>query len=98
MNPESVGLVVLLFLLAGIFRVTSMMQKQRLDLRSLDIKLDALLEHQGVEWPTLSPEVQALALDPSRKIAAIQLHREEHPTLGIAEAKAEVEAFAAKKH
>ena len=66
-------------------------------MRCLNIKLDALLKQQGVEWPFLSPEVQALALDPGRKIAAIKLHREEHPDIGLAEAKAEIEAFAAKK-
>jgi hypothetical protein len=98
MNQESVLLLVLFFLVGGIFSLTNMMQRQRFYLRCLDIKLDALLKHQGVEWPSLSPGVQALALDPSRKIAAIKLHREENPGMGIAEAKAEVGAFAAKKH
>ena len=97
MNQESVVLVVLFILAGGIFSLTNMMQRQRFYLRCLDIKLDALLKHQGVEWPSLSPEVQALALD-LRKIAAIKLHREENPGVGIVEAKAEVEAFAAKKH
>jgi len=60
--------------------------------------MDALLKKQGVEWPTLSPEVQALAVDPGRKIADIKLHREENPDVSLAEAKAEVEAFAAKNH
>lgn len=98
MNQESVLLLVLFFLVAGNFSLFNMMQNQRVYLRRLDIKLDALLKHQGVEWPSLSPEVQALALDPSRKIAAIKRYREEHPDIGLAEAKAEVEAFAAKKH
>jgi hypothetical protein len=97
MNQESVLLLVLFFLAAGHFSLFSMMQNQRVCLRRLDIKLDALLKHQGVEWPSLSPEVQALALDSRRKIAAIKLHREEHPDLGLAEAKADVEAFAAKR-
>ena len=97
MNQESIVLVVLFFLVGGIFSLINMMQRQRFCLRCLDIKLDALLKHQGVEWPSLSPEVQALALD-LRKIAAIKLHREENPGVGIVEAKAEVEAFAAKKH
>jgi ribosomal protein L7/L12 len=39
----------------------------------------------------LSPEVQRLARDPARRIAAIKLHREQTPGLGLAEAKAEVE-------
>jgi ribosomal protein L7/L12 len=99
MNPESILLVVLISLVAGHFTLTSMMRKQRVYLRSLDIKLDALLKAQGIEWhsPSLSPEVQALALDQG-KIAAIKLYRDEHPGTGLAEAKAEVEAFIAKKH
>lgn len=39
----------------------------------------------------LSPEVQALARDPKQKIAAIKLHREQNPGLGLAEAKREAE-------
>jgi hypothetical protein len=97
MNQESALLVVLCFLVAGSFTLTNMMRKQRYCLRCLDIKLDALLKQQGVEWPSLSPEVQALAQDPSRKIAAIKLHRDEHPDVGLAEARAEIEAFTAKK-
>jgi len=68
--------------------------RQRLDVRRLERKLDALLQHHGVSVPSrLSPEVQRLARDPSRKIAAIKLHREQTPGLGLAEAKAEVEDF-----
>jgi len=62
--------------------------------RRLERKLDALLKHHGIELPFgLSPDVQRLARDPARKIAAIKLHREDHPGLGLAEAKAEVETF-----
>jgi ribosomal protein L7/L12 len=58
-------------------------------------KLDALLKRQGVELPSqLSPEVQLLAKDPSKKIAAIKLHREQNPALSLADAKREVEDFA----
>lgn len=68
--------------------------RQRLDVRRLERKLDALLQHHGVSVPSrLSPEVQRLAKDPARKIAAIKLHREQTPGLGLAEAKAEVEDF-----
>ena len=68
--------------------------RQRLDLRRLDRKLDALLKHQGIDLPSrLSPEVQRLAGDPRQKIAAIKLHREQNPGLGLAEAKAEIEDF-----
>jgi ribosomal protein L7/L12 len=57
-------------------------------------KLDALLKHHGIELPSgISPDVQLLARDPTQKIFAIKLHREDHPGLGLAEAKAEIEAF-----
>jgi hypothetical protein len=66
--------------------------RQRLDLRRVERKLDALLKHQGVEvLSRLSPEVQLLARDPSKKIAAIKLHREQNPGLSLADAKREVE-------
>ena len=96
MNHEiTVIVLVLLFFLVGtIFSLNSAMQTQRSYLRSLDKKLDALLVKQGIDWPTLSPDVQALARDPGKKIAAIKLHREENPGIGLAEAKAEIEAFA----
>jgi len=73
---------------------------QRLErqMRELQNKLDALLEHHGVEMPSpppsdLSPEVQFLAKDPDQKIAAIKLYREEHPGVGLAEAKTKIEEF-----
>ncbi len=66
--------------------------RQRLDVRRLDRKLDALLQHHGVSVPPrLSPEVQRLAKDPAKKLAAIKLHREQNPGLGLADAKADVE-------
>ena len=62
--------------------------------RRLQRKLDALLKHHGIELPSgMSPDVQQLARDPARKIAAIKLHREDHPELGLAEAKAAIEDF-----
>ncbi len=69
--------------------------RQRLDLRRVERKLDAVLKHQDVALPTpLSPEVQLLAKDPSKKIAAIKWHREQNHGLGLADAKREVEDFA----
>jgi len=67
-------------------------------LEVLQQKLDALLKHQGIELPPpprsgLSPEVERLASDPSKKIAAIKLYREQNPGVGLAEAKAKIEAF-----
>lgn len=72
--------------------------RQPNDLRRLERKLDALLKHQGVSLPPiLSDEVQRLARDPARKIEALKLHREQ-TGLGLADAKADVEAFLAGKH
>ena len=67
-------------------------------LKDLQRKLDALMKHQGVELPPpprsgLSPEVERLANDPRQKIAAIKLYRDENPGVGLAEAKAKIEAF-----
>jgi hypothetical protein len=66
-------------------------------MRELHRKLDALLKHQGIELPPpasgLSPEVERLASDPSTKIAAIKLYREENPGTGLADAKEVIEAF-----
>ena len=81
-----------MFFAVGAFFGGSFAARQRLDLRRVERKLDALLKHQGVELPSrLSPEVQTLARDPSKKIAAIKLHREQNPGLGLADAKREVE-------
>ena len=66
----------------------SVATRQRLDLRRLERKLDALLKHQGIQVPS---EAETLAKDPNMKIAAIKLYREEHPGVGLAEAKAKVE-------
>ncbi|MGH7970678.1 MAG: hypothetical protein ACREIC_18280 [Limisphaerales bacterium] len=60
--------------------------------------MDALLKYHGVELPPLppsglSPEVERLASDPSGKIQAIKLYREQNPGVGLAEAKAKIEAF-----
>jgi hypothetical protein len=73
----------------------SVVGRQRISLRRLELKLDALLKHQGVVLPSrLSPEVQQLTKDPNQKIAAIKLHREQNPGLSLAEAKEEIEDFA----
>jgi ribosomal protein L7/L12 len=67
--------------------------RQRVDLRRVERKLDALLQHEGIELPSrLSPEVKRMASDPTQKIAAIRLHRQQNPGLGLAEAKEDVEA------
>ena len=67
--------------------------RRPVDLRRIERKLDALLKHQGGPPPPIvSEEVQQMARDPARKIAAIKLHREQ-TGLGLAEAKSDVEEF-----
>ena len=85
-----IALIVIVF--AG---TASLATRQRLNLRRIERKLDALLQHSGITLPSkLSPEVQRLAGDPSQKIAAIKLHRAQ-TGLSLAEAKADVEEFGA---
>jgi hypothetical protein len=66
-------------------------------LRGIERKLNALLRHHGVD-PTqglpLSDRVRQLAADPSTKIEAIKVYREETGA-GLAEAKEVIEAFVA---
>jgi len=88
-------IAVIVLITAG---TASVAARQRVDLRRVERKLDALLKHNGIELPSrLSPEVQRMATDPYQKIAAIKLHREQNPGLGLAEAKTEVEDFAAPR-
>jgi hypothetical protein len=70
-------------------------------LRRLEAKVDLILTHLGLEYADpaaggLSEEVKALADDPARKIQAIKLHREQ-TGVGLAEAKAAVEAYMADR-
>lgn len=61
----------------------------------IERKLNALLRHHGVDptqGPPLSDRVKQLAGDPSRKIEAIKVYREETGA-GLAEAKEAVEAY-----
>jgi hypothetical protein len=67
-------------------------------IRELQQKMDALLKHHGIEPPPpppsgLSPEVERLASVPSGRIEAIRLYRQQNPGVGLAEAKAKIEAF-----
>jgi hypothetical protein len=85
-------LTVLLFWLLGITYQLSV--RQRINLCILERKLDALLRHHAIEVASpLSAEVQRLARDPRRKIAAIKLHRQQNAGLSLAKAKREVEEF-----
>ena len=82
---------------AGYGKVEVNVRRLALQVSDLQRKLDALLKHQGIEMPPpasdLSPEVQMMAKDPSQKIAAIKLYRQEHPGSGLAEAKERIEEF-----
>ena len=66
----------------------------------LECKIDLVMKHLGIEYSStsspgeLSVEVKALANDPSQKIQAIKLHREQSG-LGLKEAKDAVEAYIA---
>jgi hypothetical protein len=66
----------------------------------VEAKLDLILRHLGIGYndPTtaggLSAGVKALADDPSAKISAIKLHREE-TGVGLKDAKDAVEAYIA---
>lgn len=92
-------------IVAGVAGGAALTKRQGIDLgrlerrlKSVEQKLDALLKHEGIEPPPppasgLSPEVERLARNPSKEIAAIKLYREENPGIGLAEAKAKIEEF-----
>jgi ribosomal protein L7/L12 len=88
-----IGVVLYPWLATHALQVTT-----RTRLRVVERKLDALLQYHGVKVPSpLSPDVQQLAADPRRKIAAIKLHRQQNPGLSLAKAKAEVEEFSGER-
>lgn len=89
-----IGFIVLV--IAG--GASAMVGRQRVDLRQLDRKLDALLKHHGIPLPPIaSEEVQRIVRDPSKKTEAIKLHREQ-TGLDLEGATADVEAFMAAMH
>lgn len=69
----------------------SILTRQQVNLSRLERKLDALLAHHQIQLGKLSPEVQRMAKDPSQKIAAIKLHRDQNPGMSLMEAKMDVE-------
>ena len=87
---DAIAIAVILFAVAF---TPLLIKRLRLNLRRVESKLDAILQHHGIASPSkLSPEVQRLASDPNQKIAAIKLHRQQ-TGVSLAEAKAEVEEF-----
>jgi ribosomal protein L7/L12 len=94
-----IALIVFLFAGAAIaWRRAGLTASEKTRLLKLEAKVDMLLKHFGLEYKDpvtpggLSAEVQALADDPAKKIAAIALHREQ-TGLGLKEAKDAVEAY-----
>src|SRR5262249_16095288 len=94
-----IALVVILF---GALRPALIMRQpsEWYRLRRLELKMDMILKHLGIEYhdtiaDLLSERVKALADDPSQKIAAIKLHREE-TGCGLREAKEAIEAYVAR--
>ena len=82
--------IILIFIILG--GAASRATRQRPNLHRIERKLDALLQHHGVQIPcNLSPEVQRLASDPTQKITAIKLHREQ-TGVSLADAKSDVES------
>ena len=63
----------------------------------LERKMDALLKHHNITPPEMSGRVKALAKDPNMKIEAIKALREE-TGMGLADAKAQIEAFSGNTH
>ena len=89
---DSTDVIAIAIIVWAIIAMASINRSQP-NLVRLDRKLDALLQHHGIELPSpLSPEVQKLACDPRQKIAAIKLHRQQ-TGLSLKDAKNEVEAF-----
>jgi exopolyphosphatase/pppGpp-phosphohydrolase len=85
----------------GVIAVLAILNKERQagsirrDLARLDRKLNRILEQMNIpydEFAVLSDRVKEMARDPSRKIEAIKVYREETGA-GLAEAKEIVEAF-----
>jgi ribosomal protein L7/L12 len=82
------GIVILFTVLASFWDMKARISR-------MERKLNALLRHHGVDLTQgapLSDRVKQLAGDPSQKIEAIKVYREETGA-GLAEAKDAVEAF-----
>jgi hypothetical protein len=90
-------IVILFACFAALSRVSSRYQAPttQAQLRRLELKLDAVMKHLGMEYiPPPKAAWQELADDPTRKIPAIKAYREEHG-VGLAEAKRVVEDYMA---
>ena len=93
--PEMIAAWMSGFSLGLLFVAFWMIAKASAAVARVERKLNALLRHHGVDPMQvlpLSERVKQLANDPSRKIEAIRVHREETGA-GLAEAKEAVEAY-----
>jgi hypothetical protein len=94
-------MIALVVILLGALRPALIMRQpsEWYRLRRLEQKIDLILTHLGLEYhdtiaDLLSETVKALADDPSQKIAAIKLHRQE-TGCQLKEAKDAIEAYIA---
>jgi hypothetical protein len=84
--------VILVFAIHSTERQTGAIRR---DVARIDRKLDVIIKQMNItfdEWAVLSDRVKELACDPSRKIEAIKVYREESGA-GLRDAKELIEAF-----
>jgi ribosomal protein L7/L12 len=83
------------FVFVGVIVISATVARVEQRLARTEIKLNALLRHFNIDSAQalrVSDRVQEIARDPTRKIEAIKVYREETGA-GLGEAKAAVEAF-----
>ena len=96
-----IWLIVIIFAGAGKAAFSFFKPADVARIRRLESKIDLILQHLGLKYEDpaihgLSEEVKALADDPSNKIRAIKLHRQQTGA-GLKEAKDAVEAYMASR-
>jgi ribosomal protein L7/L12 len=90
-----IGIMILVLSGGSAATVTRLQSTDRRRLKRMEAKIDQLMNAQGLTVPDLGDEDwQKLALDPSKKIAAIKAYREATGA-GLAEAKDAVEKYIA---
>ena len=88
-----IAALILVFAGGGAAARAYLRPKDRDRLRRVEHKLDLILTHLGIDYVKLAKgEWQELADDPTRKIEAIRVYREQHGG-GLAEAKKAVEDY-----
>jgi hypothetical protein len=95
MDASSITINAFLFVLLVAVSIRMAMRDDRARLDRLERKLNLIIQHLGIEPPdNLSERVKELARDPSKKIQAIKVQREETGA-GLKEAKDAVEDWIA---